>query len=180
MSVALSQNHDGHGLVVKLKGTKPASLGRKLHIAADVSGATFWRMASDAFGGWKISFFRLVVSLRQASHGIISLSLSLSLSLSHTHTHRAVFLPLTLTPHLISFVGFTENSSEFSATILLGTGHRNTARVSHSAIQDTLRQLKRRNEAVRMTCTLLYSDTWYSPYSKLAEREITLEEIVLE
>ena len=94
--------------------------------------------------------------------------------------HRAVFLPLTLSPHLISFVGFSKGSSEFTATVLLGTGHGGSARVSHGTIQRTLEQLKRLDFNARMTCSLLYSDSWYAPYSKLAEKEISLEDIVLD
>ena len=90
-----------------------------------------------------------------------------------------MFLPLTLTPHLISFVGFTGGSREFSATVLLGTGQGGSARVSHSTIIDTLNRLRGRNSTARVTCILLYSDSWYSPYSKLTEREVSLEDIVL-
>ena len=91
-----------------------------------------------------------------------------------------MFLPLRLSPHLVSFVGFTEDSSEFSATILLGTGHRGSVRLSHRTALDTLAKLKRRDSNARMTCTLLYSNSWYAPFSKLAEKEISLRDIVLE
>jgi hypothetical protein len=92
-----------------------------------------------------------------------------------------MFLPLRLSPHFISFVGFTEDSSEFSATILLGTGHKGSVRLSHRTALDTLAKLKRRDySSARMTCTLLYSNSWYAPFSKLAEKEMNLGDIVLE
>ena len=84
-----------------------------------------------------------------------------------------------LSPHLISFDGFKEQSREFSATIQLGTGHKGSARLSHTTARDTLQKLKRNGPSTRVTCTLLYSNSWFYPYSKLAEREISLEDIDL-
>lgn len=85
-----------------------------------------------------------------------------------------------LSPHLISFDGFSENSKEFSATILLGTGHKGSARLSHATARDTLLKLRRNGPSARVTCTLLYSNSWFHPYSKLTEREISLEDIDLQ
>ena len=88
-----------------------------------------------------------------------------------------MFLPLTLTPHLISFVGFKKGSTQFTATVLLGTGHKGSARLSHATAKQTLQKLKTRNSDAAMTCSLLYSNNWYSPYSKLSEKEISLSNI---
>ena len=55
----MSLSGGGNGLVVKMKGTKPAELTASVtHVAADVSGRSFWGAASDVFGGWKVSFFK--------------------------------------------------------------------------------------------------------------------------
>ena len=80
----------------------------------------------------------------------------------------------------MSFVGFKEESREFSATILLATGHRGSAKLSHKTISDTLKKLKSYNARVHMTCTLLYANSWYAPYSKLTETELALEDITLQ
>jgi hypothetical protein len=149
MSIALSQDHDEHGMVVNVTGTKPLGLKTPTHIALDVNGHAFWQLAANTFGEWKVTFA------------------------------RSLFLPLTLSPHLISFVGFNEKSREFSATILLGTGHKGSSRLSHTTARDTLMKLKRNGPSIHVTCTLLYSKSWFSPYSKLMEREISLEEIEL-
>lgn len=88
-----------------------------------------------------------------------------------------MFLPLTLTPNLISFTGFKKGSTDFTATILLGTGHKGSAKLSHATASRTLHSLKSNNQDVELICTLLYSNTWYSPYSKLCEKEIILGSI---
>lgn len=98
--------------------------------------------------------------------------LSFLLSLS-----RSMFLPLTLTPNLISFTGFKKGSTDFTATILLGTGHKGSAKLSHATASRTLQSLKSNNQDVKMICIVLYSNTWYSPYSKLCEKEIVLRNI---
>ena len=60
LSFSLSQApaHDGHGLVVRMKGRKPANLVQPVHVALDVSGQYFWRTAAAAFGEWPTSLGR--------------------------------------------------------------------------------------------------------------------------
>ena len=104
-----------------------------------------------------------------------SLTLSLSLSLSKTHTHRSLFLPYKLTPHLINFTNFERGSSNFSATIQLATGHKNTKRAKHSTIKDAIRNLASRGD--NMSCVVLYSNAWYKPWSRLCVKMIALTDI---
>jgi hypothetical protein len=58
LNIALSREHDNHGVIVKIKGTKPPSLKSSPYVAVDVSGQRFWGVVLDAFGGWKVSFAR--------------------------------------------------------------------------------------------------------------------------
>ena len=58
LNIALSQDYGGHGIVVKLKGTKPPGIKHATHIAMDVSGYTFWKAAGNTFGEWKVGFAR--------------------------------------------------------------------------------------------------------------------------
>ena len=57
-SLSHAPEHDGHGLIVKIEGKKPASLVQPVHIALDVSGQQFWRVAAQAFGEWASSLGR--------------------------------------------------------------------------------------------------------------------------
>ena len=88
---------------------------------------------------------------------------------------RSMFLPYTLTPHLISFTGFQRGSSTFSATIQLATGHRGTRRAKHSTIKGAIGKLAWCGD--RMECVVLYSNTWYQPWSRLCVKEVTLLEM---
>lgn len=171
MNIALSTDHDGHGLVVKLKGTKPTELSSVLHVAMNVSGQSFWRNVSNVFGSWKTNFARYVYYNNAVKSFTYYKPPHCSVLL------RSAFLPLTLSPYLISFVGFEKGSAQFSATVLLGTGHRGSARVSHHTISETLRKLKRQSSGGVMICTLLYSSSWYAPYSKLMEKSLSLEDL---
>ena len=60
MNISLSQDkdHDKHGMVVKLKGTKPPHIKQPTHIAMDVSGYDFWQLAANTFGEWRVRFAR--------------------------------------------------------------------------------------------------------------------------
>ena len=113
---------------------------------------------------------------------IYSLSLPLSLSPSPPLPFslsfspiRSMFLPYTLTPHLISLTGFQRGSSTFTAVIQLATGHRGTRRAKHSTIKDAISKLASRGD--RMECVVLYSNAWYQPWSTLCVKEVTLSEM---
>ena len=61
MDIFLDQDHEEHGVVVKLKGTKSPDIKSVVtHVALDVSGASFWRAAGNVFGEWKVSFARYI------------------------------------------------------------------------------------------------------------------------
>lgn len=61
--IALSGEHNNHGIVVKIKGTKPPGLKQPVHIAMDVTGDKLWRTASNVFGKWKVKFVRFIYLL---------------------------------------------------------------------------------------------------------------------
>ena len=84
-----------------------------------------------------------------------------------------MFLPYRLTPHLITFNNFSKGSTSFKATIKLGTGHKGSHKMKHTTVTNNLRRL---NGGTVMSCTLLYSNAWYQPYSKLCEKSLTLNE----
>ena len=51
--------HEGHGLVIKIKGTKPAFLTTPPHIALDVKAdAHFWTVAGRAYSDFAVSLAR--------------------------------------------------------------------------------------------------------------------------
>ena len=56
--MALSREHDNHGVIVKIKGTKPPSLKSSPYVAVDVSGQSFWGVVLEAFGEWRVSCAR--------------------------------------------------------------------------------------------------------------------------
>ncbi len=61
MKLVLSDNpeHAGHGVVIKIEGTKPASEREPLHMALDVSeGCSFWEAAEKEFGSFGVSIAR--------------------------------------------------------------------------------------------------------------------------
>ena len=58
MSIALSKDHNEHGIVVKVNGTKPPNIKAPVYIAMDVSGRKFWQVAANTFGEWKVTFAR--------------------------------------------------------------------------------------------------------------------------
>ena len=60
MTIALSQDkaHNQHGIIVKLKGEKRSSIARPAYIALNVTGNSFWNVASSTFGEWKVSLAR--------------------------------------------------------------------------------------------------------------------------
>ena len=58
MSIALSEVHDEHGIVVKVNGTKSPDIKAPVYIAMDVSGDKFWQVAANTFGEWKVTFAR--------------------------------------------------------------------------------------------------------------------------
>ena len=87
--------------------------------------------------------------------------------------NRSMFLPYRLTPHLITFTDFSNGSTSFKATIRLGTGHKGSHKMKHSTVSNNLRRL---NGSTAMLCTLMYSNAWYQPYSKLCESSIPLHE----
>ena len=79
--------------------------------------------------------------------------------------YRAAFLPYKLTPHLIQLKGFDAGSVHFVATISLGTGDHNSQKLLRSTIISVIQRLKYIDQDIHFT--LLYSNSWYMPYSKL-------------
>eukprot|EP00731_Ephydatia_muelleri_P024755 Em0016g1026a len=135
--------HNGHGMIIKLEGTKPSDLKLPVHVAFSVGGDDFWYQVNAIFGQWAVGMA------------------------------RSMFLPYRLTPHLITFTDFSNGSTSFKATIRLGTGHKGSHKMKHSTVSDNLRRL---NGSTAMLCTLMYSNAWYQPYSKLCESSIPLHE----
>ena len=88
-----------------------------------------------------------------------------------------MFLPYKLTPHLISCSGFEKGSTSFSAVVQLGTGHQGSPKMRHATATNALRKLRGVNGLAHLHCTLLYSNAWYKPYSKLCEAVKTLDDI---
>ena len=78
---------------------------------------------------------------------------------------RGAFLPYKLTPHLIQLKGFDAGSEHFVATISLGTGDHNSQKLSRSTIISVIQRLQYIDQDIHFT--LLYSNSWYMPYSKL-------------
>ena len=97
-------------------------------------------------------------------------------SFLNLHT-RSMFLPYKLTPHLISFSGFKKGSTSFSAVVQLGTGHKGSPKMLHVTATNALRSLRSVNGRAPLHCILLYSNTWYKPYSRLCEDVKTLDDI---
>ncbi len=86
-----------------------------------------------------------------------------------------MFLPYTLTPHLISFTNCQHDSSTFSATIQLATGHKGTRRAKHSTSKRAIGKLASHGD--KMSCVVLYSNAWYHPWSTLCVKDVTLSEM---
>ena len=96
---------------------------------------------------------------------------------SDTHTHRSMILPYKLTPHLITFTGFTKGKTDFTSQILLGTGHKGSQRMKHITAQNAIKKLHSSNHQAMMKCVVVYSNSWYKPWSKLCVKEIKIEDI---
>lgn len=88
-----------------------------------------------------------------------------------------MFLPYKLKPAHIQLSGFEEGKTDFSATVFLGTGTKGAHKISHATIRGSLEKLKAVNEDAALTLTLLYARSWYSPYSRLFEKSITLADV---
>ena len=88
-----------------------------------------------------------------------------------------MFLPYKLTPDLISLSGFEKGKTAFSATILLGTGHKGSHKIHHNTIKNALKKLRGVNASTELECVILYANAWYHPYSKLCKETTTLEVI---
>jgi hypothetical protein len=87
---------------------------------------------------------------------------------------RSAFLPYQLTPHFIDLSGFQKGSTTFSAVIALGTGRNGTPSISRSMIINNARKLQ--GNETTMSCTLLYSNKLYVPYSPLCSYEMTVKQ----
>ena len=59
-----------------------------------------------------------------------------------------MILPYKLTPHLISLTGFQDGRTDFSAEILLGTGHKGSKRMKHTTAQSALQRLTSHRDQV--------------------------------
>ena len=51
-------SHEKHGMIIEVEGRKPRSLERPVHIAMDVTGASFWGAVSSAYGDFAASMAR--------------------------------------------------------------------------------------------------------------------------
>lgn len=83
-----------------------------------------------------------------------------------------MFLPYRLTPHLITLSGYKKGSTQFTATVLLGTGHMGSHKMKHTTVTRALQQLT--NRTSQMTCVVVYADAWYHPWSRLCVKEVDL------
>ena len=88
-----------------------------------------------------------------------------------------MFLPYKLTPNLISFSGFEAGKTTFTGTVLIGTGHKGSHKMKHSTAQGAIQKLMRAQPETELDLTLLYSNDWYKPYSKLCQTAISLSSI---
>ena len=61
-SLSKAPEHEGHGLVIDIRGNRASSLEKPVQMALDVpaSSSQFWRAAELSFGSFKISLARLV------------------------------------------------------------------------------------------------------------------------
>lgn len=85
-----------------------------------------------------------------------------------------MFLPYKLTPHLITVKGFDKGSTKFTATILLGTGHKGSHKMKHSTAHTALTNLTQHTAV--MPCVVLYAEHWYHPWSRLCMKNVDLKE----
>lgn len=92
------------------------------------------------------------------------------------HPFRSMFLPYKLTPHLITLRGFKKGSTHFTATLLLGTGHKGSQRVKHATATGALRNLVPHTS--HMPCVVTYAQTWYHPWSRLCAKDVNLNEVL--
>ena len=77
----------------------------------------------------------------------------------------------------MTFSRFEKGSTDFTARILLGTGHKGSHKMKHSTLTGVVAKLTRANLHVTMDCVVLYSKAWYQPYSKLCVKAIDLKTI---
>ncbi len=85
-----------------------------------------------------------------------------------------MFLPYKLTPHLITTIGYKKGSSQFSATVLIGTGHKGSHRMKHSTLTGAMKKLAYHTS--KMPIVVLYSRSWYLPWSRLCVKDVDLKE----
>jgi len=111
--------------------------------------------------------------------GILPVPITKCADVSHyiQHTHRSMFLPYKLTPNLISFSGFEAGKTMFTGTVLIGTGHKGSHKMKHSTAQNAIQKLMRGRSEAELHLTLLYSNNWYKPYSKLCQTVTSLSSI---
>jgi hypothetical protein len=53
-SLSMSPEHEGHGILIKIKGTKKASLVRPPIMALEVMPGNFWDGAERVFGSFAV------------------------------------------------------------------------------------------------------------------------------
>ena len=59
MTLSQAPEHEGHGIVIKIKGTKPLPLTTPQHIALNVSeNSHFWSAAEKAYSSFAVSMAR--------------------------------------------------------------------------------------------------------------------------
>ena len=98
---------------------------------------------------------------------------------------RSMFLPYKLTPHLISLNWSGEKSAgqsssvQFSAKVLLGTGHKGSQRMKHGTAISVVKKLLGQGYSggCEMECVVMYKQAWYQPWSKLCAKSVDLKDV---
>ena len=50
--------HEGHGLVVSIKGTRDKGVAKPVHMALQIPPSRFWMAAENAFGSFPVRMAR--------------------------------------------------------------------------------------------------------------------------
>ena len=98
---------------------------------------------------------------------------------------RSIFLPYKLTPHFISLNWSGEKSAgqsssvQFSARVLLFTGHKGSQRMKHGKTIRVVKKLLGRGYSggCEMECVVMYRQAWYHPWSKLCAKSVDLKDV---